>query len=97
MTGCILRPNFNWKRLKEAGLVEDVLNRTVEKVMFSNALEGVNIPYTKGADTEQVSMVRSSRLVFMDAINRRLTFITLLLIPEIGNIDLKTQYDRQLK
>lgn len=26
LTGCILRPDFDWKRLKDAGLVEDVLN-----------------------------------------------------------------------
>lgn len=26
LTGCILRPDFDWKRLKDEGLVEDVLN-----------------------------------------------------------------------
>lgn len=26
LTGCILRPDFNWKNIKEAGLVEEVLN-----------------------------------------------------------------------
>lgn len=26
LTGCVLRPDFDWKRLKAAGLVEDILN-----------------------------------------------------------------------
>ena len=26
LTGCVLRPDFNWKRIKDAGLVDDVLN-----------------------------------------------------------------------
>jgi hypothetical protein len=26
LTGCVLRPDFDWQRLKDAGLVEDVLN-----------------------------------------------------------------------
>lgn len=26
LTGCVLRPDFDWKRFKDAGLVEDVLN-----------------------------------------------------------------------
>jgi hypothetical protein len=26
LTGCVLRPDFDWKRIKEAGLVDDVLN-----------------------------------------------------------------------
>lgn len=26
LTGCILRPDFNWKKIKDAGLVEEVLN-----------------------------------------------------------------------
>lgn len=26
LTGCILRPDFDWKRLKDAGLVEEVMN-----------------------------------------------------------------------
>jgi hypothetical protein len=26
LTGCVLRPDFDWKRLQDAGLVEDVLN-----------------------------------------------------------------------
>lgn len=26
LTGCILRPDYNWRKIKEAGLVDDVLN-----------------------------------------------------------------------
>jgi hypothetical protein len=31
LTGCILPPGFDWKRITDAGLVEDVLNHTANK------------------------------------------------------------------
>ncbi|MDP9194358.1 MAG: hypothetical protein M3P06_21890 [Acidobacteriota bacterium] len=35
LTGCVLRPDFDWKRIKDAGLVEDILNHygTADRVV----------------------------------------------------------------
>jgi hypothetical protein len=64
LTGCILRPDFNWKRIKDAGLVEDVLNHYGTKdaiVPLAHATIWDSGPSgRRGFDGDQVVNVRAA-------------------------------------
>ena len=63
LTGCILRPDFDWEILKKAGLVQDVLNHYGSKdivVPFAHLTIGDSGPSgRRGFDGEEVINVRA--------------------------------------
>lgn len=64
LTGCILRPDFDWKRIKEAALIEDVLNHYGTKdaiVPLAHAAIWDSGPSgRRGFDGDQVVNVRAT-------------------------------------